>query len=52
MGQHNQIDHVLIDKRRHSNVIVRSFRIANSDSDHCLMVKKVKSLSVSKRRKF
>jgi hypothetical protein len=33
---HNHIDHVLIDKRRHSNILldVRSFRGADCDTDH------------------
>jgi endonuclease/exonuclease/phosphatase family metal-dependent hydrolase len=32
---HNTIDHILVDRRRHSNVLdVRSFRAADCDSDH------------------
>jgi endonuclease/exonuclease/phosphatase family metal-dependent hydrolase len=32
---HNQIDHILIDRRRHFNVLdVQSFRAADCDSDH------------------
>jgi exonuclease III len=40
---HNQIDHILVDGRRHSNVLdVRSFRAADCDSDLYLVVAKVK----------
>jgi hypothetical protein len=48
---HNQIEHVLIDKRRHSNIPdVRSFRGADCDTDHCLVVASVRErLAVSKR---
>jgi endonuclease/exonuclease/phosphatase family metal-dependent hydrolase len=32
---HNQIDHILVDRQRRSNVLdVRSFRAADCDSDH------------------
>jgi hypothetical protein len=38
---HGQIDHILVDRRRHSNVLdVRSFRAADCDSDHYLVVTK------------
>jgi hypothetical protein len=48
---HNQRDHVLIDKRRHSNILdVRSFRGADCDTEHYLVVANLrKSISVSKR---
>jgi hypothetical protein len=48
---HNQIDHILVDRRRHSNVLdVRSFRAADCDSDQYLVVVKVrKKLAVNKQ---
>jgi hypothetical protein len=48
---HNQIDHVLIDKIRHSNTLdFRSFRGADCDTDHYLVVAKLRErISVSKR---
>jgi endonuclease/exonuclease/phosphatase family metal-dependent hydrolase len=34
---HNQIDHILVDRRRHSNVLdVRSCSVADCDTDHYL----------------
>jgi hypothetical protein len=47
---HNQIDHVLIDKRQHSNILdVRPFRGSDCDTDHCLVVTKLrKRLAVNK----
>ncbi|PNF33766.1 hypothetical protein B7P43_G10210 [Cryptotermes secundus] len=48
---HNQIDHILLDRRRHSSILdVRSFRAADCDTDHYLVVAKVKErLAVSKQ---
>jgi len=48
---HNPIDHVLIDRRWHSNLVdVRSFRGADCDTDHCLVIAKVReSLAVGKQ---
>ena len=40
---HNQIDHILIHRRWHSSILdVRSFREADRDTDHYLMVAKVR----------
>jgi hypothetical protein len=46
---HNQIDHILIDRRRHSSILdVRSFRAADCDTDHYLLVAKFRErLAVS-----
>jgi hypothetical protein len=48
---HNQIDHILEDRQRHSNILnVRSFRAANCDTDHYLVEAKVRErLAVNKR---
>jgi hypothetical protein len=47
----NQIDDVLIDRRRHSSITdVQSFRGADFDTDHYFVVAKVRErLAVSKR---
>jgi hypothetical protein len=40
---HNQLDYVLIDRRRHSAVLdIRSFRGADCDADHYLVVAEVR----------
>jgi hypothetical protein len=48
---HNQIDHVLIEKRRHSSILdVQGFRGAGCDTDHYLVVAKGREiLAVSKQ---
>jgi hypothetical protein len=41
---HNQIDHLLIDAQHVSKVMdVRTFRGANIDSDHYLLISKIRS---------
>jgi hypothetical protein len=49
--RHNQNDHILIDRRRHSSILdVRFFRGADCDSHHYLVVAKVRErLAVGKR---
>jgi hypothetical protein len=40
---HNQIDHIFIDRRRHSSMLgIQSFRAADCDTDHYLVVSKVR----------
>jgi hypothetical protein len=48
---HNQLDHILVDRRRHSNVHdVPSYRAADRDSDHYLVVENVKErLAINKQ---
>jgi hypothetical protein len=48
---HNQIDHLLIVKRRHSSLLnIELFREADCDTDHYLVVAEVRErLAVSKR---
>jgi hypothetical protein len=48
---HNQIDHVLIDRRSHLIIVdIRSFRGADCDTDHYLVDSKVREkLAVSKQ---
>ena len=47
----NQIDHILTDRRKHSSILdVRFFTGTDCDTDHCLVVAKVReSLAVSKQ---
>jgi hypothetical protein len=49
---HNQTDHILVDRQRHSSVLdVRSFRAADCDSDYYLVVAKVRErLAVNEQR--
>jgi hypothetical protein len=49
---HNQIDYILVDGLRHSNILdVRSHRAADCDTDHHLVVAEVRErLAVNKQR--
>jgi hypothetical protein len=49
---HNQIDHTLIDRRRHSSTLdVQSFRASDCDTNYYLMVEKVRErLAVNKQK--
>jgi hypothetical protein len=48
---HSESDHILIDRKRHSSILdVQSFRGADCDTEHCLVVAKIRErLLVSKR---
>jgi endonuclease/exonuclease/phosphatase family metal-dependent hydrolase len=48
---HNQIDHILIDRRRHSSILeIRSFRAADCDTEHYLVLENVRErLPVNKQ---
>jgi hypothetical protein len=48
---HNQIDHMLVDRRRYSSALgVQSFRAADCYTGHCQVVAKVRErLAVNKQ---
>jgi hypothetical protein len=48
---HNRIDNILIDWRRHSSILdVRSFKAADCDTDHYLVVAKIRErIAVNKQ---
>jgi hypothetical protein len=49
---HTQIDHILVDRRRHSNIFdVRSHRAAYSDTHHYLLVAKVRERLVDNEQR-
>jgi hypothetical protein len=49
---HNQIDHILIDRSRHSSILdIQLFRAADCDTDHYLIVAKFRQrLAVTKQK--
>ena len=50
---HNQIDHMLIERRRHSSIIeMRSFRGADSDTDQYLIVPNVMEILAAVNKKY
>ncbi|PNF20027.1 hypothetical protein B7P43_G05947 [Cryptotermes secundus] len=47
---HSQTDHILLHRRRHSSILdVHSFRVADYDTDHYLLVAKVRERLTSKQ---
>jgi hypothetical protein len=50
---HNKIDHILKDRRQHLSILdVRSFRAADCDTEHSLVVAKIRErLAVSKKQR-
>jgi hypothetical protein len=46
---HNQIHHILIDRRGHSSVNLQSYRGADCDTDHYLLVANLWRHAVSKQ---
>jgi endonuclease/exonuclease/phosphatase family metal-dependent hydrolase len=49
-GKTHQIDHILIDRRRHSSILaVRFFRGADCDTDHYLVAAKVRARLVASK---
>jgi hypothetical protein len=48
---HNQIDDILVDRWRHSSALeVQSFRAADCDYDHCLVVRFMERLAMNKQK--
>jgi hypothetical protein len=50
---HSQIDHILVDRRRHLNILdVQSYRTADCDTDHSLVVAKVRAVNKQRSHRF